>query len=134
MVLDGDTVDLFVYGTLKDGYELNYILKDAQLLEKGSITPTAEWEMFSLGAFPGIVHVGEGGRKVRGDLYRIPVKLVDILDLVEGEGRMYKRRNLPPSSDTIVYECLWHSGIMSQQIIEYEGVQEWVGEQFPLDL
>ena len=77
---------LFVYGTLMSGQGANSKLKGAKFLGKAVLR---DYEMFDLGAFPGIQqHLGGN---VVGELYEVDDSLLTKLDSYEGEGSLYNR-------------------------------------------
>ena len=116
----------FPYSTLKQGYPLHFYLNGSRLINTRFVTPQAEWDLYSLGAFPGMKHVGDGGYKIAGELYEIPDGLVPILDAVEG--LLFERRLLPPSlpkPEVSYYEYLHSAG---DPIESKDGIKEWLGD------
>ena len=79
---------LFVYGTLKRGQPLHYLLEKAVFLGEGWVKG---FLLFDLGDYPA-VRPGNSSRKVYGELYAIPPDLLKILDQVEDE---YYRQKIP---------------------------------------
>ncbi|NON61172.1 gamma-glutamylcyclotransferase [Acidianus sp. RZ1] len=68
---------IFVYGSLRYGYELHHLLKDKRLVGLGFIEG---YKMLDLGNYPGIVR-GDG--IVWGEVYDIDEQLLMLLDEVE---------------------------------------------------
>lgn len=70
---------LFTYGTLMRGYPLHRVLAPAAtLLGRGSV----RGRLLDLGRYPGLV---AGGRRVRGELYRLDApEVLPVLDREEG--------------------------------------------------
>ncbi len=76
---------VFVYGTLKKGFNLHHYLEDAKFLGDGFIEG---YEMYKISWYPAVVK-GEG--KVFGEVYDVDEETLKILDVVEDEGVLYKR-------------------------------------------
>ena len=70
-------VNVFVYGTLKKGFALNYLFVGSKFVGEASLKG---YEMYSLTFFPCIIK-GEG--EVFGEVYNISKELLKKLDLVE---------------------------------------------------
>lgn len=87
-------VRVLVYGTLKDG-QSNHVLLDranAQFLGYDSIT--GEYNMYDLGAFPGVVTTTTGERPVRGEVWAVNNEGLQALDMLEGHPNFYERRKV----------------------------------------
>ena len=86
--------NVFVYGTLKRGYEFSGALTDQQYL--GDARTTAEYMMFSLGTYPGLVDAdGRPGDSISGEVYRVDAKCRRLLDEIECvDSRMYELREV----------------------------------------
>ncbi len=79
---------IFVYGTLQHGQSRNYILKGLRF-EKAIISNYRKIEPPSLG-FPFIIK--DDKSSVKGEVYYgISKSLINHLDKIEGEGRLYYR-------------------------------------------
>lgn len=82
---------VFVYGSLRHGYENNsYYLSPFDLLALHVETKLREFDMVSLGAFPGVI--SNGAFRVIGDLYEIDSSCLNRLDRLESNGEFYERR------------------------------------------
>jgi gamma-glutamylcyclotransferase (GGCT)/AIG2-like uncharacterized protein YtfP len=69
-----------VYGTLRQGFGNNCVLGDSEKLGLTALAP--EWEMFSLGGFPG---VRQGDKSVLVEVYRVTEEsIAQSLDWLEG--------------------------------------------------
>lgn len=96
------TTLLFVYGSLKRGYELHSELHEQQFVAEAHTAP--EYRLFDIGRYPGMVKVASEGLSVKGELYRVSQQCLQRLDEVEGvdEG-LYLRTCIPlwqpPCSD-----------------------------------
>jgi len=92
---------IFVYGTLKEGFHNNELIKrhEGVLVQPG--IPLPGYIMKSAGGFPVIFPVtiqnGERTPKVYGEIWEIPMlKSIDALadlDYLEAEGTMYYREH-----------------------------------------
>jgi gamma-glutamylaminecyclotransferase len=76
---------IFVYGTLKKGFNNNYLLKDAKFVEESSFCG----KMYYYGSFP-YVNLNETG-EVKGEIYEINDKILGKLDILEGYPGFYNR-------------------------------------------
>lgn len=75
---------LFVYGTLRRGFELHHYLRrlGARFLGEGKVAA----EMFDLGCYPGARPVCRERKWVRGELFQLrqPARDLRVLDKIEG--------------------------------------------------
>ena len=75
---------LFVYGTLRRGFELHHHLTrlGARFLAEAKVAA----ELFDLGRYPGARPAGRRGKWVRGELFQLrrPAQDLRVLDEVEG--------------------------------------------------
>jgi gamma-glutamylcyclotransferase (GGCT)/AIG2-like uncharacterized protein YtfP len=79
---------IFVYGTLQQGQSRNYILRGLKY-EKAVLSDYKKLEPPSLG-FPFIIK--DNKSSVRGEVYYgLSRSLINQLDMIEGEGRLYHR-------------------------------------------
>jgi gamma-glutamylcyclotransferase (GGCT)/AIG2-like uncharacterized protein YtfP len=73
------SIDLFVNGTLMRGLKLHENLAGAEFL--GACATAPRYRLFSIGdVHPGMIEVSSGGVSVEGELYRVPL---DVLERVE---------------------------------------------------
>lgn len=86
---------LFVYGSLREGKGLNYLLKDSTFL--GQYKTQGEFYMFGLksGAFPYVTdeQLDESCQptKIIGEVYEVPDALIEELDDIENHPDHYTR-------------------------------------------
>ena len=105
---------VFVYGTLKRGYAFHYALENQTFV--GEATTTADYRMYSLGDYPGLIEVEPGcGVHVRGEVYRVDQNCLQQLDRIEGVDQgLYERKEIrfsspldlpsfPPGESTLAY-------------------------------
>ncbi|MFX1388836.1 MAG: gamma-glutamylcyclotransferase family protein [Promethearchaeota archaeon] len=79
---------IFVYGTLQHGQSRNYILRGLKY-ENAILFNYKKVEPPSLG-FPFII--SKNNSKVKGEIYySVGKDLIDQLDMIEGEGKLYHR-------------------------------------------
>ncbi len=79
---------VFVYGTLQSGQSRNYILSGLKF-EKATLMNFRKKEPPDLG-FPFIVR--DNNSEVTGEIYyEVSNSLINQLDLIEGEGKLYHR-------------------------------------------
>ena len=79
---------VFTYGTLMRGFGANHMLPD-----NGRDAVTHEkFTLLDLGLFPGLWN--EPQVKVRGEVYEVDEKTLSALDVYEGEGSLYRRREI----------------------------------------
>jgi gamma-glutamylaminecyclotransferase len=83
----GMNTRLLVYGSLRRGERANRFLADATFVGVARTAPGCM--LYDLGAFPGLVHGGEGA--VLGELYDVDDDLLARLDRYEGTPNFYRR-------------------------------------------
>ena len=88
---------VFVYGSLKEGYSNNTLLRGSTLVRHATL-PYGH-RMFSLGGFPGVVEADlSSGYPIHGEVYEVTERtLFESLDYLEGYDKetdtgMYLRR------------------------------------------
>jgi gamma-glutamylcyclotransferase (GGCT)/AIG2-like uncharacterized protein YtfP len=82
------TLILFVYGTLmRDGCRAG-VLAGQRFL--GRAATLSHYELYHLGAYPGLVLAREGGRRIEGELYEVERKLLPRLDRIEGAPELFR--------------------------------------------
>ena len=79
------TYRVFVYGSLKRGFGNHGVIKDQTFIGK-AVTIDNDWEMFSLGGFPGVV---KGNKRILGEVYEVDDRGLSSLDELEGNGSFY---------------------------------------------
>jgi len=106
---------LFVYGSLKRGYELHDELTRQRFLNEATTTPN--FRLFNCGTYPGMVKVVSEGRSVKGEVYGVTSACLDRLDQIEGvsEG-YYIRTHIPLMAPFDAFE-VW--GYLYQQPTEH---------------
>ncbi len=83
---------LFVYGTLKRGYERHFVLRDQCFC--GPATTVTRCCLYDCGEWPALVECSDG-RSIRGELYRVSTQCLEGCDEVEGVAAgQYERRRV----------------------------------------
>jgi gamma-glutamylaminecyclotransferase len=83
---------VFVYGSLKRGYNLHYLLEDQLPLCNAVTLPL--YRLFDLGSYPGLVEWPEG-LEIWGEVYHVSADCLARLDEVEGVAeQLYVRRRI----------------------------------------
>lgn len=77
---------VFVYGTLMKGEANEHYLEDSVCLGPATIEG---YDMYNAGWFPAIV---PGDSLIVGELYRVPLRDIPAIDMLEGEGSLYTKR------------------------------------------
>jgi len=79
---------MFVYGSLKKGFHNYPVLKDSEYI--GSFETEDKYEMFGFGSFPAVIKDSHK-QHVAGELYSVNREVLQDLDMLEGNGYLYKR-------------------------------------------
>ena len=88
-VLTSDNV--FVYGSLKNGFPLHGLLANAEFLGEG-VTKKAAFKMFTANdAWPAVI---QGNRRIKGEVYKVDKTTLDRLDMAEGVPHLFERKLL----------------------------------------
>jgi gamma-glutamylaminecyclotransferase len=99
---------IFVYGSLKNGYALHYLLTGQKCL--GTAVTKPLYRLFDLGTYPGMVE-WPAGLSVTGEVYQVDRICLEQLDEAEGTADgLYARRPVqlePPLDSTMVYAWFW---------------------------
>lgn len=86
-----ETILLWVYGTLKQGGRLHGAMRGASFLARRRSVPG--YQLLHVGWYPGLVRVPcpQPGDTVAGELYEVPVEMLERLDEVEGAPALFRR-------------------------------------------
>ena len=97
---------VFVYGTLKQGFYNHGVLAGATYIGTDIVTG---YSLVDLGAYPGAVEDNEGA--IIGEVYYINPEILERLDILEGEGTLYKRifvnGEIQENMEMYVYNNSW---------------------------
>tara|TARA_Y100001934_G_scaffold168676_1_gene200472 strand:- start:139 stop:495 length:357 start_codon:yes stop_codon:yes gene_type:complete len=83
-------INIFVYGTLREGEPFHHLLQGTKQL--ALTRTTADFRLLHLGEYPGMVD--GGNTQVVGEIYEVPSSLVSILDEYEDYPLLYDRRTI----------------------------------------
>jgi len=86
----GQTVRVFVYGTLRIGEPYHHLMSACEYL--GQCTTKAEFALINLGRYPGIIR--DGSTSIVGDLYIVGPQTLQELDEYEGYPDYYTRESI----------------------------------------
>jgi gamma-glutamylaminecyclotransferase len=81
---------LFVYGTLKRGFNNHFYLENSDFL--GEVITQCPYKMVDFGPFPGLLD--EPIAPVMGELYNINLETLPNIDALEGNGYFYQRKHI----------------------------------------
>ena len=106
--------NVFVYGTLMKGESNHGLLEDSRFIGARSIEG---YEMYNAGWYPAII---AGESIIPGELYEVPERQIQSLDMLEGEGSLYIRKcELTNNKElTYIYEY-------AQDTSEFEKISSW---------
>ena len=80
---------VFVYGTLKKDHYNHDLLDGCELI--GTAESLEKFNMINLGGFPAVLYNSDEGYKISGEIYKISDRILERLDILEGEGTFYNR-------------------------------------------
>lgn len=80
---------VFVYGSLMRGMHNHRILIRSEFVTEAKTRPA--FRLVDMGAFPGMVI---GDEPVKGEIFRVPLDVLDSLDMLEGHPHFYKRQEI----------------------------------------
>ena len=120
-------ITIFVYGSLKRGFDNNDILKDAQYLCKAETVRSFAMFEETSGNYPYLLkNRNKGYSKIKGELYKIYRKdILEKIDNFEGAPDYYKREKIKVK--TSKKEKLVQTYFFTNDIIpkDQEPLQEW---------
>ena len=97
---------VFVYGSLKRGFGNHDVLGGSPLIAR-TRTVGRCFNMISLGAFPAVLNSGD--YDIEGELYEVDNYTLEALDMLEGEGSLYRRQKVGLASGHTawLYFLIW---------------------------
>jgi gamma-glutamylaminecyclotransferase len=115
---------VFVYGSLKEGFENHEILSDAEFIAR-TRTKRNDYHMVSLGKFPAVVK--NGCYFIAGELYKVDPLTMAYLDMLEGNGELYERERveLITGQKAWMYLFLYDLKEDNNRIAVQDQVQSW---------
>ena len=103
---------LFVYGTLKRGQCRARFLADQQYV--GTVRTQAEWRLYDLGDYPGLVRADDGVA-IEGELWHVDHVCLKLLDREEGcDENLYRREPIelaPPHDGLAVVTYVYQQSV-----------------------
>lgn len=99
--------NVFVYGSLKNGFGNNRLLHKSELV--CSTKTKDKWRMNSLGGFPGVLRDKVG--YVSGEMYKVDEDTLKSLDRLESNGHFYLREEVELEGD----KTAWMYVLMNEQ-------------------
>ena len=99
------THKVFVYGTLKEGFGNNALLRDATFVSRGcTVQP---YLMLDTGGFP-VVFQDPAKHNVSGEVYEVDDATLAQLDRLEGHPSFYERKEITVDlGDTGIQDTCW---------------------------
>lgn len=125
-----DSVFLFTYGTLKRKNIRHYILKDSEFICEAYLE--RNYYLMQTDSSPGLMYPARGypiafkkdgnqelGRRIRGEIFRVPFDSLKYIDSIENVGTMYTKEKLPAhrivedggKTTAELYHCFVYIGI-----------------------
>jgi gamma-glutamylaminecyclotransferase len=83
---------LFIYGSLKRGGQLHHYMKGAKFIGEGTTLQKYPLLLAPSGWYPYLLNLPGRGKRVKGELYLVPLPLLRQLDRVEETPFYYIRR------------------------------------------
>jgi len=84
-------MNVFVYGSLKNGYGNNVLLMDSEFVQKDK-TASNVWDLRCWGGFPAAYK--SGSDQIQGELYKVDLSTMRSLDSLEGFPHFYNREEV----------------------------------------
>lgn len=85
-------LNIFVYGTLKSGYG-NHDVFLGGIEHKDAVTVEEKYSLKSNGFFPAMFDTGV--KRVIGEVYNVSPTVMKRIDMLEGNGHFYERKEIP---------------------------------------
>ncbi len=120
---DDKNICVFVYGTLMSGNYNHFYLGSAEFMGAGAVSG---FDLYQVNSYPGAVRSAAG--TIRGELYAVDAKTLQMLDLLESEGSLYLRETVSVrldgggSADSYIY--IWNGDIADCEKVPAE-MQPW---------
>jgi len=121
MTKQNNSVDelLFVYGNLKLGFDNNYLLKDAILVDRNAILQG--YAMYLLINKPGIVECQS--HNAYGELYKVNNAILTNLDILENPSKFFRQKLYIKSGISYVHSWvfIYNSNLYNKKLIIKSG-------------
>jgi len=120
---------LFVYGTLKKGFENHHFLDGAKFL--GETSTIEKYPMVNIvKAYPYLINEKGKGKFVKGEAYVIDIQILSRLDLLEGYPDHYDRANITLLVGDATLEAITYFVNQKIDLSKYELLEEFVKDEF----
>ena len=110
---------VFVYGTLKKGFENEHFLSSAKFIGKG-ITKSKFPMVSIIKAYPYVINDEGYGHNIQGEVYEIDDKILKRLDALEGYPEHYDRKSTMIDVDSNLYKTIIY---FIKKKIEYKNLE-----------
>ena len=104
---------VFVYGTLKTGFDLAYLLAGQEFLGAAQTAPCYRMASLEDGEYPGLYQSPDAGSSIDGELWSVSSTCLAELDRVEGVAQGLYARNpiaLLPPNDSVDAQAYFYLG------------------------
>lgn len=98
--------EVFVYGTLKRGYNMLHLVPDAKFCDEAIIMG---YHIYDLGSYPGVKKTGDRNDWVYGELWMVSDEGLARLDQYEGSGYDKVEDEVIIYDDEFKFSDIWHS-------------------------
>lgn len=106
---------MFVYGSLKRGFQNNPLLGTATFVAEDRLL---DHKMFSLGGYPGIIYYPNKNLKISGELFVVDSPTLTRLDQLEGHPNHYERKFLTLASGRRAWTYIYKQDTKSRPVME----------------
>jgi len=123
--MSNNTTHVFVYGTLKRGYQNHRLLRECEYVTEGYARGCP---LVDLGGYPGMIVAScDNAEFAEGEIYKLPEDvrmaraILSSLDRLEQEGRLYKRVTMSIGTAGESIECITYLLMMPLRTTFVEG-------------
>ena len=109
-----EKVNVFVYGTLRQGEPFHHLLGEARLIATTRTAP--HFSLVNLGEYPGMIDGGTSA--VVGEVFEVGRSLIPILDRYEGYPELYDRRTIILSNGVSAQTYILHPTHQDYPVIQ----------------
>ena len=80
--------NLWIYGSLKKGQSRASVMEGQEFV--GEFNTTPDYRMFNMGSFPALKNYKDNGNRIKGELWRVDDRCLQILNRIEGAPSFYR--------------------------------------------